>query len=69
MKSRSRLALTLLLIGAALLIFGALLTTCALVSGLGFPVAGYGAGNLAGALVFVGALMALRGRWLRRLPA
>jgi hypothetical protein len=71
MKSRSRLAITVILIGAALVIFGALWTTCAVVSALAFPVAGYGAWNLAGglALVIVGALMALRGRWLRRRAA
>ncbi len=71
MNSRSRLALVVILIGAALLIFGALWTTCALVSTLGFPVAGYGAWNLAAglALVIVGALMVLRGRWLRRSAA
>ena len=71
MKSRSRPALTLIAIGAALVIFGALWTTCALVSALGFPVAGYGAWNFTAglALVTAGALMALRGRWLRRLAA
>jgi hypothetical protein len=57
-----------MLLGAALAIFGALWTTCALVSALGFPVAGYGAWNLAAGLVLlvVGALMVLRGTWLRR---
>jgi hypothetical protein len=71
MNSRSRLALTVILVGAALLIFGALWTTCALVSALGFPVAGYGAWNLTAglALVTAGALMAVRGRWLRQRAA
>jgi hypothetical protein len=68
MNSRRRLALLTTLVGAALAIFGALWTTCALVSALGFPVAGYGAWNLSAglALVIVGALMVLRGIWLRR---
>jgi hypothetical protein len=68
MNTTRRTALVVVLIGAALLIFGALWTTCALVSALGFPVAGYGAWNLAAglALVIVGALVALRGRWLGR---
>ncbi len=69
MNSNHRRALALGVIGSALALFGALWTACAAVSALGFPVAGYGAWNLAAglALVIVGAVMALRGRGLSRL--
>lgn len=71
MNSRRRWALIIVLIGAALGIFGALWTTCALVSALAFPVAGYGAWNLTAgiALLAVGVVLVLRGRWLARSSA
>lgn len=59
-----RSSLILLLIGAALAIFGVLWSTCALVSGSAFPVEGYSAWNLAAgiALAVTGGAMVLRGR-------
>ena len=58
----------LLIVGAALTIFGLLWSTCALVSDFNFPVAGYASWNLpAGvALTVVGLVMGARGWVLRR---
>jgi hypothetical protein len=68
MNSNRRLAIALVVIGAALALFGALWTTCSVVSVLGFPIAGYGGWNLVAglALLVVGVAMALRGRRLAR---
>lgn len=60
--------IVLLVVGAALTIFGLLWSTCALVSNFNFPVAGFASWNLpAGiALTIVGLVMGLRGWVLRR---